>query len=494
MTRVYSSDMKLNPDSPTDRDVYYEALRARDARFDGVFFVGVSSTRIYCRPVCTVRIPRPERCSYFSNAAAAEQAGFRPCMKCRPELAPGNGTLDSGRHHARQAADRIRAGALNDGTVGQLAASLGLSDRQLRRVVAREYGVTPVALAQTGRLLLAKHLLTDSALTVAEVAFASGFGSVRRFNTLFRSRYGMSPTALRGRRLTDTTAITLRLGFRPPLAWNALTRFLVDRSTPRVATLAGRRLLHTVRLGESAGWIEVEPRDHDGQLTASIAPSLLPHLASLLPRLRHLLDLDSNPLNIDRHLARDPRLAPCVQACPGLRIPGSLDGFSMALRAVLGQQVSVKAATTLFARFVATFGQAVETPFPGLDRTPPTAAEVADAGIRQLIDQGLTGRRAETVQRLARAIADGVIVLDPAGDRGATVEALQELPGIGPWTAHYIAMRALADPDALPPSDLGLLRAMECRRPAELLEASRAWQPWRSYAAIHLWNSLNAGG
>ena len=474
----------------------FEALRARDARFDGVFFVAVSTTGIYCRPICRVRLPRADHCSFFPNAPAAEQAGYRPCLRCRPELAPGNAPADAMQRIAARAAVRIQAGALNGAGLEVLAADLGVSARQLRRAVLREYGVPPVALAQTARLLLAKQLLTDSSLGVAEIAFASGFGSLRRFNQLFRSRYGMPPTALRRRAgpAAESPAIELRLGYRPPLAWRELVTFLSSRSSARIVQREGTRLLHTVCLGGRTGWIAAEPDTREGRIRVAIAPTLLPALPELLPRLRHLLDLDANPEVIRAGLHRDPCLASCLQRRPGLRVPGGIDGFEIALRAVVGQQVSVKAATTIFSRLVAAFGMPVDTPFPGLDRTAPDPADIADAGAQRLIDQGLTGRRAETVIGLARAMAQGSVRLAPDSPPADTVAALLELPGIGPWTAQYIAMRALADPDAFPHSDLGLLRATGCERPEELLARSRAWSPWRAYAAIHLWTELNAGG
>jgi AraC family transcriptional regulator of adaptative response / DNA-3-methyladenine glycosylase II len=475
----------------------YEAIKARDARFDGVFFVGVSTTGIYCRPVCAVRTPGRDRCSYYPNAASAEAAGYRPCLRCRPELAPGSAPTDAVRRLADLAVARIEAGALaGEGGLEDLAATLSISSRQLRRVVEREYGVTPVALAQTRRLLLAKQLLTDTPLKMADVAFAAGFDSVRRFNHLFRTRYGLNPGALRRRQpLEDADgAITLRLGYRPPLAWSALAGFLGSRGSLATERLDGACYLRSLRLGAHRGWIAVTPARGQHQLLVTVAPGLLPVLGTLLARLRRLFDLDANPTVIEAQLARDPRLAVCLRQTPGLRIPGALDGFELALRAILGQQITVKAATTVFGRFVSVFGEPIATPYPGLDRLAPRAADIADASLEQIIARGLTRRRAQTVKALASAVAAQRLQLEPSAAPEQTLRVLLELPGIGPWTAQYIALRALGDPDAFPSADLGLMKALGIREPRALLAAAEPWRPWRGYAAMHLWHQLSSGG
>ncbi|MET1080964.1 MAG: AlkA N-terminal domain-containing protein [Pseudomonas sp.] len=474
----------------------YAALQARDVRFDGLFFVAVSTTRIYCRPICTVRLPGADRCTYYPNAAMAEQAGYRPCLKCRPELAPGAAVVDSVQRVARQAAARIAEGALTDSSLDALAASFGLSSRQLRRTVEREFGVPPIALAQTYRLLLAKQLLTDTALPITDIAFASGFASVRRFNHCFRSQYRLNPGALRRQQVPTPPdrGIGLRLAYRPPLAWDRLVAFLIARGSARIEHYDGTVYRRTLRLGRESGWISAQPLPGKNQLWVQVAPNLLSGLNQLLPAIRRLFDLDANPAVIEASLCQDPQLAGYVTAASGLRVPGALEGFELALRAVLGQQISVKAATTLFGRFVNQFGEPLQTPFTGLDRLPPTAAAIADASLQQLVDQGLTGKRAATLHGLARAIADRRITLDSGDDPEQVMQALQELPGIGPWTAHYIAMRALSAPDAFPHADLALLRAMQLQRGAQLLSRAEAWRPWRAYAALHIWNSLNGGG
>ena len=489
----------------------YSALKARDARFDGRFFVAVSTTGIYCRPVCTARIPGRERCSFFANAASAERAGYRPCLRCRPELAPGHAPTDAVRTAAHWTVARIEAGALNEGDLERLAAEYGISSRQLRRVVETEFGVTPVELAQTRRLLLAKQLLTDSALGMTEVAFASGFASVRRFNHLFKTRYGLNPTALRRQRkpMAHADAITLKLAYRPPLDWPRLIAFLASRGAAGVEYATGQRYLRSasVEAGGTAhrGWFAAESLPQQDALRLEISSTLMPALAPLLARVRRLFDLDANPRVIEEHLARDPRLRPIVRRQAGLRVPGAFDGFELALRAVLGQQVSVKAASTLFGRCAAAFGEpasagpaalksaagkSIDMPHVQLKLFAPTAGRLARANARELRALGLTQKRAETILALARAIARGELRLEPGVNVDATMQSLQALPGIGAWTAQYIAMRALGYPDAFPHADLGLMKALSLHKAADMLAAAEPWRPWRAYAAHHLWASL----
>lgn len=474
----------------------YEAIKARDTRFDGLFFVGVSTTGIYCRPVCAVRIPGRDRCTYYPNAASAEAAGYRPCLRCRPELAPGAAPMDTVRRISDLAVARIEAGALSEAGMEGLAAEFSISSRQLRRIVEREYGVAPVELAQTQRLLLAKQLLTDTQLRMADIAFASGFSSVRRFNHLFRTRYKLNPTALRRRRSleSESDVITLKLGYRPPLAWPALVQFLTVRGAPCTERLETNRYLRTVRVGRCSGWIAATPDARRNLLRIELAPDLLPVLTQLRARLRRLFDLDASPTIIEAHLSTDKRLASHIQAIAGLRIPGTLDGFELALRAVLGQQIAVKAATTIFGRFAEFFGATLKTPFAGLDRLAPTAEDIADARLQHIIDRGLTRKRAATVHALAQAVANKALTLEPAARLTETTATLADIPGIGPWTTQYIAMRALADPDAFPDSDLALLKALQITRPALLKAAAERWRPWRAYAAMHLWHNMAAGG
>ena len=477
-------------------DTCYDALKARDARFDGRFFVAVRTTNIYCRPVCPARTPLKANVDFFLHAAGAERAGFRPCLRCRPELAPGLAPMDAPDRVAQLAAQRIEAGALDEGDAQALAASLNLSSRQLRRVVEASFGVTPIELAQTRRLLLAKQLLTDTRLPMAVLAQAAGFGSVRRFNHLFTSRYGMPPSRLRQRGGDEVLGETLelRLPYRAPLAWAHLLRFLAGRGAVGVEAAEGARYLRTVAIGAHQGWLAAEPLQGAAALRVTLSSSLLPVLPQVLARLRRTLDLDANATVIDAHLGSDVRLAALVSNTPGLRVPGAFDGFELALRAILGQQVTVKAATTLFGRFARRFGVEISTPHKALTHLAPKAEAVAQATLQQLIDLGLTTRRAETISRMAQAVASGAISLEPGPDPDAMMLAMQALPGIGPWTAHYIGMRALRHPDAWPEGDLGLLHALQLTSHRELRAAAEPWRPWRSYAALHLWNAAAAGG
>lgn len=469
------------------QNVYYQAVLTRDPRFDGAFFVGISTTKIYCRTVCPAKRPRQENCTFYPSAAAAEQAGFRPCLRCRPELAPGNARIDAVSRIAAAAFNRIEDGVLTEIGVEELAAEMGISDRHLRRVIHSEFGVSPIQLAQTQRLLLAKRLLTDTNLSVTEIAFASGFSSLRRFNSLFKERYRLNPTDLRQARTWEIPSQTFfcELAYRPPLDWEALINFLViKRAVPGVETVEGDRYLRTVAWKNHRGWIAVEPLPLKHvlrvELSASLAPALLPTLA----RVKRLFDLAADPQQIAAHLGS------LAAANPGLRVPGTFDSFEMAVRAILGQQISVKAAATLAGRFVAKFGERIETPFAALTHLPPTAERIAIAAPEELIALGIISRRANSILALARAIALGELVLEPKANSQETIAQLKKLPGIGEWTAQYIAMRALSCPDAFPHTDLGIYKALNENNPLRVLQLAEAWRPWRSYAAMHLWKSL----
>ncbi len=480
-----------------DPALCYEAMKSRDTRFDGRFFVGVSTTGIYCRPVCTARTPGRDRCTFYAHAAAAEDSGFRPCLRCRPELAPGAAPIDAQRSAACWMFARIESGALNESDFEQLAKEYGLCSRQLRRAVVGEFGVTPIQLAQTRRLLLAKQLLTETQLPMATLAHASGFSSVRRFNALFSARYALNPQRFRKSGSNKAVAgqgVSLRLAYRPPLAWNELRSFLVGRGALGVEAAEGDRYLRTVALDGRRGWIAAKPVAGRNLLEVEISAGLVPILAKLLPRIRRLFDLDAHPELIAQTLSRDPRLAPLVSARPGLRVPGALDGFELALRAVLGQQVTVKAATTLFGRFARAYGESAQTPFAGLLYYAPQAARIAQASLQEIIDLGLTQRRAQTVLDMAHAVADGQLDLDGGARIEASLERFEQIAGIGPWTAQYVAMRALRDPDGFPHSDLGVMKALGLVRPAQVIAAAEPWRPWRAYAALHLWLGLASGG
>ncbi|MGI1679215.1 MAG: helix-turn-helix domain-containing protein [Cellvibrionaceae bacterium] len=521
----------IAPLAALDSEECYAAMQAHDFRFDGVFFVAVSTTKIYCRPICRVRLPKLDRCTFYHNAASAEQAGYRPCLRCRPELAPGNAQMDAVKRVAQMAASRIKAGALSDNNVEALAKEFGISDRQLRRSIETEYGVSPVNLAQTYRLLLAKQLLTDTQLKITDVAFASGFSSVRRFNDAFKTKYRLNPSALRksntvtnkrknNSSLTSEQGIILRLGYRPPIAWSTLIHFLCSRGNSRVDCIQkdkkGNDVYYktvsiTVPLADpipasidkesnsnqllstTTGWISAIQDEKRHQIIVELSHNLLPHLVSLQIKLRELFDLDANPTVIEKHLGRDKKLKKIINENSGIRIAGTLDGFELALRAVLGQQISVKAATTVFGRFVDKFGDDVETPVAGLDKTSPNPAAIAKASIEDIIGLGLTQRRAATVKALAVATVDSTIPWG-SSDHEFILKRLLDVSGIGPWTAQYVAMRALREPNAFPESDLGLMKALNVEKPVEVLAHAKKWAPWRAYGAIYLWTALSAGG
>jgi AraC family transcriptional regulator of adaptative response / DNA-3-methyladenine glycosylase II len=355
-----------------------------------------------------------------------------------------------------------------------------------------------VDLAQTQRLLLAKQLLTDTSLRVADIAFASGFSSLRRFNHLFRTRYQLSPSGLRRQRKAAESEVqpesfTVHLSFRPPLDWEALATFLVGRGAPAIERYEQGRYLRTIRIGQCRGWIAAQPVPGRPQLRIDIATSLLPVLTPLLARLRALFDLDAVPAAIGDALSRDPQLRPLLKRRPGLRVPGAFDGFELALRAILGQQVTVKAATTIFGRVADAFGEPAQTPHAGLVQYGPEAARIAEASVDQLCKLGLPRTRASSVKALARAVCEGLRI-EAGGDVEAISARLKELPGIGDWTAQYIAMRALRDADAFPASDLAIMKALDVRRPRLALAQAECWRPWRAYAVMHLWRQLASGG
>ncbi len=475
-----------------DDEICHRALDARDARFDGLFFVGVTTTGIYCRPICPARTVGRSHRRFYSNSALAEKDGFRPCMRCRPELAPGHAPIDSLRRTAQAAAGRIEAGALNDGgSLEQLARDLGKSGRQLRRAVKQEFGVTPVELAQTRRLLLAKQLLAESRLPIIQVAFASGFDSVRRFNALFRSHYRLTPTRMRRASISRSHGdrVRLSLSYRPPLDWDALLRFLAGRATAGVESVAERAYYRTAAVGKHRGWLKVEPVAGQNVLAVELSTPLVPVLPEVLARVKNLFDLNARPDVIASHLATDGRLAGIAARSAGLRVPGAFDGFELAVRAILGQRISVRAATTLAGRLAGRFGEPLETPFPDLNRLSPSPQVLAEAADSDLTALGIAASRAMTIPTIAQAVINRQLDLQPGPDPEPATRLLETFPGIGDWTAQYIAMRALRWPDAFPAADLGLLKASGASSPDRLRETAEAWRPWRAYAAMYLWES-----
>jgi AraC family transcriptional regulator, regulatory protein of adaptative response / DNA-3-methyladenine glycosylase II len=470
-----------------DPDACFRAVRSRDRRFDGRFFTAVASTGIYCRPICPVRPPKRENMRFYSSAAAAEGAGYRPCLRCRPERAPGLATVDAASRLAGAAIARIEEHAVSNGKVSDLAGALGVSDRHLRRVTEAEFGVSPIELAQTQRLLLAKRLLSETSLKLTEIAFASGFGSVRRFNALFKSRYGLNPRSIR-RYSGATPGLICQLDFRPPFAWQSMLAYLRNRAIPGVEVVDETHYRRTVALANRHGWIDVSLAKSGTALEVMISPTLAPVIGGVIVRVKHLFDLSAAPDAVAALLAEDPMLKPLVRRLPGLRVPGAFDGFELAVRAVLGQQVSVKGASTLAGRWARMLGATIDTPHSGLDRLAPTADRMRNVATHEIRALGLPDSRARCLQALARAVADRGVVLSTGANVEEQLERLTELPGIGPWTAQYIAMRALHWPDAFPEGDLGLLRAANLKH-RELRARAELWRPWRAYAAHYLWQS-----
>lgn len=474
----------------------YNAYAARDPRFDGVIYIGVTSTGIYCRPVCTAKTPKAANCRFFDSAEAAEKANFRPCLRCRPELAPGNAPVDDAHRIAALVVQRIEEGMLDDGAgVETIAARFGWSSRQIRRIVGKELGVSPIELVLTRRLLLAKQLLTETPLPISDVAYASGFSSLRRFNDAFNRRYGMPPTRFRNaaasvdKQAPSLDSFTLQLAYRPPFDWAGMLRFLGARALTGVECVADDAYSRTVRLGGHAGWIRVRHAPAKRALLVELSHALTPALPALLGRLRHVFDLSARPDVIAAQLAQDPLLADAVARNPGLRVPGAFDGFELAVRAILGQQVTVKSATTLAGRLVAAFGEPLQTPHEGLDRLSPTPQRIAAATVEEVAALGIVRSRARSIVALAAEIASGRLRLEAGADPADTMGRLVALPGIGAWTAHYISMRALRWPDAFPKEDVALRKNLGGVTAARAEELSQSWRPWRSYATLHLWGS-----
>ena len=483
-----------------ESDACYLAMKAHDARFDGSFFTGVTSTGVYCRPVCRVKLPRRENCCFFRHAAQAEAAGFRPCLRCRPELAPRAAswsTEDASRILALQAARLIdEPDAWSDEGPGaaRIAARLGVSDRHLRRIFESQFGVSPLQYLQTRRLLAAKQLIADTRLPMTQVALASGFASVRRFNAAFVTHYGLNPSALRRAGAVRVgqagESVEVRLGFRPPCDGAAMLDFFARRALRGVelASHSGGqpRFGRTLRVSQGgrslAGWLQLRFDPGREQVLLRVGDSLAAVLPTVISRVRALLDLDAEPMAINSVLHAS------FPEGDGLRVPGTVDGFELAVRAVLGQQVTVAAARTLGSRLVEAFGEPIATPIDGLDRLFPTPAAIAGASGDALGQLGIVRQRQSALFAVARGMLEGRLALHAGADVPATLAALQALSGIGDWTAQYIAMRALRWPDAFPAGDVALQKALGVGTARAAAEASQAWRPWRGYAVLRAWH------
>lgn len=478
---------------PLDREACHRVIQTRDARFDGRLFVGVTSTGVYCRPVCPARTPKFENCRFYPSAAAAQEAGFRPCLRCRPETAPDLASWRGTSNTVSRALALIAEGGLDGGEAGvdELAERLGVGGRQLRRLFRRHLGASPVAVAQTRRVLFAKQLIQETRMPMAEVALASGFGSIRRFNETFQALYRRPPSQLRrlsGPDAAADTGGTLRLRYRPPYDWDFMLAFLRDRTIAGVDAVEGQVYRRTVQEGDQAGTVEVRHDPAHDSLAVTVRFPNVRALPGILARVKRVFDVGADIETIGRHLSRDPFMARLVDARPGLRAPGGWDGFELAVRAILGQQVSVQQARRLAGQLVALCGQPLPEPSGVLTRLFPTARQVADADLSGL---GMPGARRGALTAMAQAAIADPRLFNTFGTVEAAVARLRAIQGVGEWTAHYIALRALRETDAFPHSDVGLLRGArlgaERPTPAELLARAEPWRPWRAYAAQHLW-------
>jgi AraC family transcriptional regulator, regulatory protein of adaptative response / DNA-3-methyladenine glycosylase II len=461
-----------------DDALCHAACDARDPRFDGRFFIGVTSTGIYCRCVCPARMTKPQNRRFFASPAAAERGGFRPCLLCRPEAAPGLAPIDRPGQLAQMALTRIEEGALEEMGLAVLADELGVTDRHLRRVTLEAFGASPIELAQTHRLLTAKRLLAETQLSMTDVALASGFRSLRRFNAAFQESYALSPSQIRRKAVSPGVGLTLHLAARAPWRPAPSFAFLAQRALVGVEAAGADFYARTLTIAGRSGWLLA--RATDKGIAVTLSESLAPALRPLIVKLRRTFDLDADVAAIDTHLARDPALADSVARVPSIRLVGGCDPFEIAVRAVCGQQVTAQAGVTLTTRLAAAFGAAVAGgEAHGLTQLFPTPAQLGAASPDAIAALGMPSKRAETIVRLAQAIA--------ADPRAMAPERLIDIAGIGPWTAGYVALRAFHDPDAFPPGDAALVKAMGGARRAD---AHPDWAPWRGYAAMRLWRGL----
>jgi AraC family transcriptional regulator, regulatory protein of adaptative response / DNA-3-methyladenine glycosylase II len=481
-----------------DQEICYRALQSRDARFDGLLFVGVTSTGIYCRPVCPARTAKPANCRFFASAAAAQQAGFRPCLRCRPETAPDLASWRGTSNTVSRALALIADGALDGdhASVESLAARLGLGERHLRRLFLQHLGASPITVAQTRRVLFAKQLIHETRMPMTEIALAAGFGSVRRFNEIFRDLFHRPPGELRRKtseiRAVAEAAATLRLRYRPPYDWDSMLSHLRTRAIPGVEVVENQKYLRTVELDGFPGSVEVAHLPRQQSLAVTIRFPNVRSFPAIVARVRRLFDLGADIETIDAHLSTDPLLAPLVARHPGLRAPGGWDGFELAVRAILGQQISVAAARRLAGQLVLLHGKPVpadDNTHSGLTHVFPTAERIASV---ESLGLGMPAARQSSLKALAQAVVADPNLFRPLGTIEEAIARLRSIPGVGEWTAQYIALRAIREMDAFPATDIGLLRGaatMDGARPtsAVLLRRAESWRPWRAYAAQHLW-------
>ncbi|MGY6272533.1 AlkA N-terminal domain-containing protein [Achromobacter denitrificans] len=478
-----------------NHDACYSAIQVRDARYDGRFFTAVRTTGIYCRPVCPARTPLAKNVTFYATAAAAQEAGYHPCLRCRPETAPELGPGHELPASVSRGLQLIELGALDEDGVDALARRLGMGERQLRRQFRQHLGASPVAVAQTRRVLLAKQLIHETRLPMAEVAFASGFGSIRRFNEIFQHLFGRAPGELRRSEKPEVPAgpegeIKLLLRYRPPYDWEAMLAFLRLRAIPGVERVTDDTYARSICLDGRQGLVTLRP-GADNALQASVRFPRLQSLPAIIARLRRVFDLASDPVAIAAQFSRDPVMTELIRARPGLRVPGAWDGFELSMRAVLGQQITVAAAVRLAGKLVAAHGAPLVRPDGGLTHVFPQPEAVAAAELSSL---GMPRSRAATLSAVAAAAVADRHLFDAAGGLDESVRRLRAIRGVGEWTAQYIALRQLREPDAFPSADIGLIRALErlesrAYTPAQLLARAESWRPWRAYAAQHLWTA-----
>ncbi len=490
------------------KEICERARLARDSRFDGQFFVGVLTTGIYCRPICPAVAPKSENVSFYPSAAAASEAGYRPCLRCRPECAPGTPAWAGSSTTVRRGLKLIAGGALDDGDVGQLSNRLGVTSRHLRRLFTKHLGASPLAVAHTQRLHFAKQLIDETALSMSHISSAAGYGSIRRFNDTFKKTYGQTPRELRkfgdeSMESGNTATLSVRLPYRKPFSWPTMLEFFAGRATPGVESVTGSSYQRTISVAGKHGVISVSPQENSPYLTLSITSVDTGALFEIVQRSRDVFDLDAPIDEIATTLKRDETLRSLIGRSPGFRVPGAWDGFELTIRAILGQQISVKAATTLAGRIANQYGEKLSLSFEstdtGLSRIFPTPERLMRARFHNI---GLVRSRAETIRRVATAVIAGELNFDTAQEPEDFCKDLTTIKGVGDWTAQYVAMRVLKNPDAFPSTDLGLLQAVGSiegqgghARPKDVLRRAEAWRPWRAYAALLLWGSIaNSGG
>ncbi len=471
-----------------DREMFYQAMLSRDRRFDGRFFVGVTSTGVYCRPICPAPKPKLENVVFYSSAAGAETDGFRPCKRCRPDASPGTPIWSGPSATVSQALQLIDNEFLDSHNVRELGDVLGVGERQLRRLFKTHLGASPHAVALTRRLDFARKLIDETNLSMTDIAFASGFESIRRFNDAVKKRFGENPSDLRKAARKSQIGngsknrMVLQLPFRPPLDWQRLLDYLKARQISGVEVIDKNRYCRSIGNGKNHGFFMVTPSEKDSHLELTLQIDDTAGLMNIVRRVRRIFDLGADPIFVTRHLVKDPGLAPIISAFPGLRIPGGWDNFEIAVRTVIGQQISIQAANTITQRLVQRYGTPVNNSFiPGITHVFPTPQIIASADLTGI---GIPGKRAETISTLASKVANGDIVLEDIVHPGPVKAGLMEIPGIGPWTVEYIAMRALREPDAFPAADLALKRELQ-----EMNLNPDTWRPWRAYAAMYLWKN-----